>query len=154
MATGEIPGAVQVGGEYRVSTPRDRVWEMLNDPAVLVQCIRRCETLLREDDGSYRAVFPVGFGPVKKRLFARLAVEETDPPAEYHLDASASLRALGNASGRARVRLHDDDGETVLEYHADISVDGWFARLGNDMLRAAADRAMARFFERFAEIVV
>jgi carbon monoxide dehydrogenase subunit G len=151
----DVPGSsVRVGGEYLVRAPRDTVWEKLQDPVVLQHCIRSCESVVRESDGEYRAVFRFGVGPINKRLEAWLNVEETDPPAEYRLHSSVSLRALGGASGSARVNLACVEADTLLLYTADITVDGWFAGLGDSMLAAAADRYMARFFQRFAEFVV
>lgn len=147
-------GAVRVGGEYLLPAPRPVVWRRLNDPGVLKYCIRGCEMVVRDADGEYRAVFRFGVGPVKKRLDARLLVEETDPPVEYLLHAETTLRALGHATGRARVLLECRDAETLLAYRADITVSGWFAMLGDGLLTTAADRYMALFFRRFADVVV
>ena len=36
---------MELKGEYRVPAPREHVWAMLNDPAVLRECIPGCESL-------------------------------------------------------------------------------------------------------------
>ncbi|PCI95533.1 carbon monoxide dehydrogenase, partial [Candidatus Aerophobetes bacterium] len=36
---------MDIGGEYMVPASREVVWEMLNDPEVLAQCIPGCEEL-------------------------------------------------------------------------------------------------------------
>lgn len=154
MASDQQRGRVRVVGEYRVPAPRERVWARLQEPDVLATCIRGCDRVVRDADGEYRAEFSFGIGPLRKRLDARLTVEETAPPAEYRLHATTRLRALGDATGSARVLLHCRETETLLAYTADIAVSGWFAGLGDAVLTAAADRYMARFFERFGDIVV
>ena len=154
MSSSEGKDPIRVGGEYRIPVSQEVVWNNLKDPKVLARCIRRCESVELERDGEYRAVFRFGVGPLKKRLDARLQVEETNPPAEYRLHSNVVLRSLGSAGGSARVILSSQDGGTLLTYSADILVDGWFARLGDAMITAAADRYMAGFFDRFSEIVV
>ena len=32
-------------GEYRIAAPRQKVWEALNDPDILKQCIPGCEEI-------------------------------------------------------------------------------------------------------------
>ncbi len=154
MAHGGQRDNVLVAGEYLVPAARDLVWTKLQDPDVLAHCIRGCERVVLDAEGEYRAEFSFGIGPLRKRLDARLTVEETAPPAEYRLHAETRLRTLGNAAGSARVMLDCRETETMLAYTAEIVVEGWFAGLGDAVLRAAADRYMARFFERFADIVV
>ena len=146
-------GAVRVGGAYLLPAPRPVVWDRLRDPAVLEHCIRGCREVVRHEDGEYRAVFRFGVGPVKRRLDARLLVEETDPPTEYLLHAETGLRALGEASGTARVVLECRDSQTLLTYRAEVAVSGWFAHLGETLLEAAAERYMGNFFRRFADVV-
>ena len=36
-------------GERRIPAPRQRVWERLNDPETLKQCIPGCETIRSEE---------------------------------------------------------------------------------------------------------
>jgi carbon monoxide dehydrogenase subunit G len=154
MAGGETKGSVQVAGEYLVPAARDVVWLKLQDPEVLALCIRGCERVTLASNGEYNAEFSFGIGPFRKRLDARLTVEETAPPGEYRLHAETRLRGLGNARGSARVLLDCRQTETLLAYTADVVVQGWFAGLGDAVLTAAADRYMSRFFQRFATIVV
>ena len=154
MARNEQQGTVQVAGEYLVPAERSLVWAKLQDPDVLALCIRGCDRVVLDMEGEDRAEFSFGIGPLRKRVDARLKVEETDPPAEYRLHAETRLRKLGSAAGSARVLLDCRETETLLTYTADIAVQGWFAGLGDTVLRAAADRYMARFFERFTDVVV
>ena len=42
-------------GERRIPAPRQKVWDALNDPAVLRQCIPGCESLEKTADNELRA---------------------------------------------------------------------------------------------------
>ncbi len=50
-------------GEYRINAPRQKVWDALNDPAVLRACIPGCESLTREGDNRLAATLRVKIGP-------------------------------------------------------------------------------------------
>ena len=41
---------MDMNGEYQIAAPRLRVWEALNDPEVLRQCIPGCEEIVKLSD--------------------------------------------------------------------------------------------------------
>ncbi|MEJ2178616.1 MAG: SRPBCC domain-containing protein [Gammaproteobacteria bacterium] len=143
----------RISGRFTLPLERRLVWSALNDPKVLEYCIRGCERVSIDDSGEYHAEFDFGVGPIRKKLLARLTVEEVSPPAHYALNSVLITRRMGKASGRALVMLDEMERGTQLDYAADIIVDGWFAILGEDALHAAAGRYMGLFFERFVYLV-
>ena len=145
--------ATRISGRYTLPLARGLVWSALNDPKVLEYCIKGCERVRIDDSGEYHAEFDFGVGPIRKKLLARLTVEEISPPAQYELNSVLNTRRMGKASGRAVVMLDEMEQGTLLDYDADIMVDGWFAVLGEDALHAAAGKYMGLFFERFVYLV-
>lgn len=146
-------GTTRVSGSHTLPSSPELIWSALNDPEVLTYCIKGCQRVHIDNNGEYHAEFGVSIGPVSKKLIARLRVEETAPPARYTLFSVLKTRRLGQASGKAAVVLSPLEVGTKLEYDADIIVDGWFAVLGEDALRAAAGRYMELFFERFVTVM-
>ena len=55
-------------GEQHVAAPRRKVWDALNDPAVLAQCIPGCQSLDRAADDRFVAVAEVRIGPIGARF--------------------------------------------------------------------------------------
>ena len=47
---------MELNGEQRISAPRTKVWDALNDPEVLRACIPGCESLTRDGDSAFDAV--------------------------------------------------------------------------------------------------
>ena len=56
---------MQLTGEYRIPAPRERVWEMLNDPDVLRASIPGCQSLEAEGSDKFKAKVTAKVGPVK-----------------------------------------------------------------------------------------
>jgi uncharacterized protein len=48
--------AMTMAGEIQLAAPKAKVWEKLNDPAVLKACIPGCEELEKTDDQGFRAI--------------------------------------------------------------------------------------------------
>src|SRR6266404_1889419 len=46
---------MDMNGEYQIAAPRQRVWEALNDPEVLRQCIPGCEEIVKLSDVEWTA---------------------------------------------------------------------------------------------------
>ncbi|WP_252721414.1 CoxG family protein, partial [Acinetobacter baumannii] len=52
-------------GSQRIEAPREVVWEALNDPEVLKQCIPGCQSMERNGDNGFNAKAVLKIGPVK-----------------------------------------------------------------------------------------
>ena len=111
---------MDITGEYRVPLTRKAVFEALNDPDVLGQCIPGCQTLEQVGEHEYDADVVAKIGPVKARFRTRIAVSNLNPPESYTLSGEGRGGAAGFASGSADVSLEAVDGETVLRYAARI----------------------------------
>ena len=60
--------AMDMQGEERIEAPIAKVWEALNDPDVLKQCIPGCESLEKKSDTNLEAVVTLKIGPIKASL--------------------------------------------------------------------------------------
>ena len=103
-------------GEYRISAPREKVWEALNDPEVLKQCIAGCEELNKTSDIEYTARVHTRIGPVSAKFTGKVELSEIDPPNGYRISGEGQGGVAGFAKGGAAVKLTEDGGETVLQY--------------------------------------
>lgn len=139
-----------------VMIPADRqlVWEALNDPETLRQCIPGCEELEMLTPTELRAQVLLKIGPIKARFAGAVALSELDPPNSYVLSGEGKGGVAGMAKGAARVTLGEaEDGQTLLEYNARVDVGGKVAQLGSRLLDSTAKKLTRKFFEDFSEIV-
>ena len=145
---------MQMTGEQRIAAPRQKVWEALNDPAVLAQCIPGCQSLDRDGDNRFVAVAEVKIGPIGARFKGNVALSDIDAPNGYTITGSGSGGIAGSAKGGARVRLADaPGGGTVVAYEVEAEVGGRMAQLGGPIIDATARNLAGKFFQKFGEVV-
>jgi carbon monoxide dehydrogenase subunit G len=141
---------VEVKGEYRIGTDRQRVWEALNDPEILQRCIPGCESLERLSDTELQARVMVAIGPVRARFNTSLMLQDLNPPQSYTLVGESKAGAAGFGRGQAHVTLSEQDGGTLLVYEADFKVGGKLAQVGSRLVLGATRKIADDFFNKFS----
>lgn len=141
-------------GQHTIPAPRQTVWEALNDPDVLKQCIPGCEEIERTGDNGFTAKVSVKVGPVKAKFGGAVTLSDIDPPNGYTISGEGKGGAAGFAKGGAKVNLADADGgaATVLSYAVNASVGGKLAQIGARLIDSTAKKYANDFFETFSEI--
>lgn len=144
---------MRMSGEQRIAGSRQRVWDALNDPDVLRQCIPGCQSLERQADGRLKATVEIKIGPIGARFNGAVTLSDIDPPNGYTLTGEGQGGTAGSAKGSAKVRLAEDHSATLLSYEVDAQVGGRLAQLGGPIIDATAKQLAGRFFKTFGEIV-
>jgi carbon monoxide dehydrogenase subunit G len=121
---------MKVEGTRVLEAPRDRVWEVLNDPAKLAQTLPGVESFAIEDATHWTAhvKVPLGLGG----LTLKFRFEKTEERAPEH----ASLRAKGQGVG-AIISMEtsfdlaaDGESRTAMAWQADVKVAGQVGAMG------------------------
>ena len=71
---------MEMKGEQRIAASRARVWEALNDPDVLRQCIPGCQSLEKLSDDRLQAVVEIKIGPIGARFNGAVTLSDLNPP--------------------------------------------------------------------------
>ena len=142
---------MELKGEYRIPAPRDQVWAMLNDPAVLRECIPGCESLEGTPAAGFSARVTTKIGPVKATFNGAVALTNVNPPESYTISGEGKGGVAGFAKGGADVHLAADGADTVLTYVANAQVGGKLAQLGSRLIDSTAKKLADQFFACFAE---
>src|SRR3981189_1472942 len=143
--------AMTMSGEVQFSASRDRVWAMLNDPAVLKGCIPGCEQLELNDNNEFQAMATIKIGPVKARWKGKVRLSDLDPPNSYRISGEGEGGVAGFAKGGATVSLSDKDGGTLLSYNVEAQIGGKLAQLGQRLVNGSAKKLADEFFPNFAK---
>ena len=143
---------MDLSGEYRIPAPRERVWEMLNDPDVLRACIPGCEELEQTAENAFSARVTTKVGPVKATFNGAVTLENINPPEGYTIAGEGKGGVAGFASGGADVHLAEDGAETILTYTANAKVGGKLAQLGSRLIDSTARKLADQFFTKFADM--
>jgi len=140
-------------GEQRIAAPRPRVWQALNDPDILRASLPGCQSLEKTADDRFTANVEVKVGPIGARFKGTVSLADLDPPNGYTLILEGNGGIAGSARGKAKVRLSDAAGGTLISYEVDAQVAGRMAQLGGPIIDATAKQLAGKFFGRFGEVV-
>jgi carbon monoxide dehydrogenase subunit G len=142
-----------IEGKFAVAAPRERVWQAIVDPTLMVGCIPGCEAIETIDPTHYKTAIVVEVGPIKARFNLVVEVTGQSPP--------ESIRSVtrGEEGTRASilnaenlVTLAAVDGErTEVAYRSEVSVTGRLGRFGLGMMKKKAETLGAQFAQRFRE---
>jgi uncharacterized protein len=144
---------MDMNGEYRISAPRSRVWEALNDPEILKQCIPGCEEIEKQSDTEMTAKVVAKVGPVKAKFGGKVTLSDIDAPNGYTITGEGSGGAAGFGKGGAKVDLVEDGADTVLSYTAHAQVGGKLAQIGSRLIDSTARKMADDFFAKFTQVV-
>lgn len=142
--------AMEFSGEYRIPAPQQRVWDALNDPAVLQACIAGCKQLEKISDTEFTAIVAAKVGPVSATFRGSVVLSELDPPRSYTLTGQGQGGAAGFAKMSARVALREEQNDTVLTYTASAEIGGKLASVGSRLVQTVAKKNADDFFSAFA----
>ena len=141
---------MELTGEYRIGAGRQEVWDALNDPAVLKECIPGCQELEKASDTEMSAVVVSKVGPVKATFKGEVKLENLKPPESYSINGEGKGGVAGFAKGGADVELIEDGNVTILRYSANAQVGGKLAQLGARLINSTAKKMADDFFGKFA----
>ena len=140
-------------GEALIRAERELVWQAINDPDILRQCIPGCEEITRETPVDWVATVVTRVGPVKARFNGRIRLEDLQAPESCRIVGEGSGGAAGFAKGAALVRLAQEAEGTRLTYDASSEIGGKLAQIGSRLIEAFAKKYAAEFFDKFDTIV-
>jgi carbon monoxide dehydrogenase subunit G len=125
---------VKVEGTRTYAAPRDRVWEVLNDPAEMAGLMPGVESFEIEDETHWKAKVKVPLGLGSMRMSIDFEKTESRPPEH------ASLQAKGKGVGaimsmETRFDLSEDGAGTEMRWEADVRILGQVASMGQRVVQ-------------------
>ena len=142
---------MELQGEQIIRATRERVWQALNDPAVLVKCVPGCESIDKVSDTETHARMLAKIGPVRARFDGKITMSEIEVPAGCTLSFEGSGGAAGMAKGKSVVTLLEQPDGTCLRYTVQASVGGKLGQIGGRLIDASARKMADDFFRAFNE---
>lgn len=137
---------MELSDEIRIAAPKQVVFDALNDPDVLKECIPGCEDLVQDSPTELHATVALKVGPVKARFNGVVTLDTTNAPDGMALVGEGKGGPAGFAKGGADVVLEEDGADTILRYHAKAEVGGKIAQLGSRLIQSTARKLSAKFF--------
>ena len=146
--------ALNMEGEERIEAPIQKVWEALNDPVVLKECIPGCQSLEKTSDKELAATVVLKIGPIKATFTGAVTLSNLKPLNGYTISGEGKGGVAGFAKGGADVTLAEDGpNTTILKYTAKADVGGKIAQLGSRLIESTSKKLAGQFFSTFNETV-
>jgi carbon monoxide dehydrogenase subunit G len=146
--------ALVIEGEERIAASIQKVWEALNDPAMLQATIPGCQNLEMTSPTDMTATVVLKIGPIKATFNGEVTLKNLNPPNSYTIQGEGKGGIAGFAKGGADVTLTaDGDDATVLKYAAKADVGGKIAQLGSRLIESTSKKLAGQFFSTFNEKV-
>lgn len=144
---------MKMQGERLIAATQRDVWNALNNPDVLKQCIPGCEEMQKLSDTEFTAKVRAKVGPVSLTMTGDVQLSDLNPPVSYRITGQGKGGAAGFARGGADISLKDQGGSTLIVYNVDAQVGGKLAQIGNRLIDSTARKMADDFFSRFVAIV-
>lgn len=144
---------MELHGSVTIPAPLDQVWNALNDPEILRQCIPGCEEVVQVAADELHARVLLKMGPVRARFAGKVKMTDIRPQRGYTLNFEGSGGSAGFARGSSVITLQTVGNATQLDYTAQASVAGKLGQIGGRLMDASARQLADRFFEAFQRTV-
>lgn len=144
---------MELADEITIPAPMDKVYEGLNDVAILKACIPGCEELIKHSDTELEARVVLKIGPVKAKFGGKVTLDTTNAPSGFSLSGEGDGGIAGFAKGGADVELIADGETTILKYTAKAETGGKIAQLGGRLITSTARKLSKMFFGKFEKIM-
>ena len=145
---------MQMNDSQRIPASKQQVWEALNNPDIIKQCIPGCQSLEMSAPNEMTATVVLKVGPVKATFGGKVTLSDIDPPSSYRISGEGSGGIAGFAKGGAAVKLSEEGPDmTILSYQVEAQIGGKLAQLGGRLIDSTARKLAGQFFSSFSELV-
>jgi len=138
---------MNLSGTYVFAGPRQRVWDLLQDPDVLAKALPGTERLARTAEDRYEGVMKVSVGPVTAAKFDVVVVLGDKVEPERFTMQIDGKGAVGYTKGSASVALADHAEGTEMTYTSNVQVGGKIAAVGQRLLESVGKMMMKQALE-------
>ena len=139
-------------GSYKLNVKKEIVWQALNDPNVLKQCVPGCESFEKKSDTIFIVTATNQIGPMNATFSGTVTLSNIQENQSYTLSGEGQS-SVGFANGSADIKLKEENGATTLTYEVNVNVGGKVAQLGSRLIDGVAKKMSDYFFGRFSDLV-
>jgi hypothetical protein len=143
---------MKLTGSYKLNVKKEIVWQALNDPNILKQCVPGCESFEKKSDTIFIVTATNQIGPMNATFSGTVTLSNIQENQSYTLSGEGQS-SVGFANGSADVKLKEENGSTTLSYKVDVNVGGKVAQLGSRLIDGVAKKMSDYFFGRFSDLI-
>ncbi len=137
---------MELQGSVTIPALPQQVWQALNNPEILRQCIPGCEEVQQISPEEMHARVLLRMGPVRARFTGKVKMTDIRPMQGYTLNFEGSGGSAGFAKGSSVITLSSAGDATQLDYTAQATVAGKLGQIGGRLIDASSKQLADKFF--------
>ncbi len=142
---------MKLDGSYSFDAPRDIVWDILQDPVALRNCIPGVETFEQTGPDEYSATIRMGVASIKGTYTSKIRVFDQERPSHYKLAIEAQGKP-GFVRGDALVELKEEaPSKTTVLWSGDGTIAGPIATVGQRIMSGVAKMTIDQLWKSMDE---
>jgi len=145
---------MKLSGDYTFDSPQETIWNLLMDPNVIANSIPGVDEFVpvEGETDAWNAKAKINVAAVNGLYMGTIRMSDQEAPNQYRL----TVNGEGQQSiigGSVLIKLHYDEEkqQTVLNWEAEADISGKLARIGQRVIKAAANMMSKRFFNNVAQ---
>jgi carbon monoxide dehydrogenase subunit G len=141
---------LKINGSYAVPVPRERAYQLLQDPVVLAKCMPGTDHLDKVAEDEYEMKMKMMIASIGGLFSGKVRLADQKPPESFRLIVEGTGK-IGFLKGEGLLNLVPAGESTEVSYEGDVQVGGAIAGVGQRLLDTTAKMIIKKFFEKFAE---
>jgi uncharacterized protein len=138
---------MKISGTYTLPLPRERAFELMQDPEVLARAMPGCDGLERTGPGEYRMKMNMALAGLTSAFEGKVRITDSVPPESFRLSVEGSSK-IGFMKGEGTLRLASVEGGTEVSFDGDAQIGGTMAAIGQRLFDGTSKMMIKRFFEK------
>ena len=145
---------MELSGQYIFETDQDTVWNLLMDPQAIANALPGVDKLdpIEGEENAWRANAKLGIAAISGRYSGTVRMSEQNPPEQYRLTVNGQgQQSIIDGSALITLSYDEEHQRTVLEWEAEANISGKLIRIGQRVVKSAANLMSRQFFGALAE---
>ncbi len=144
---------MELQGSVTIPALPQQVWQALNNPEILRQCIPGCEEVQQISPEEMHTRVLLRMGPVRARFAGKVKMTDIRPMQGYTLNFEGSGGSAGFAKGSSVITLSSAGDATQLDYTARATVAGKLGQIGGRLIDASSKQLADKFFTNLKTVL-
>ncbi|MEO7145981.1 MAG: carbon monoxide dehydrogenase subunit G [Bryobacteraceae bacterium] len=140
---------MKISGSYTLPLPRERAYDLLQDPDVLARAIPGCDSLVKSGDGEYQMKMKMSIASISGAFDGKVKLTDRTPPSSFRMLVEGAGK-IGFLKGDGLLTLAANGESTAVSYDGDVQVGGTIAAVGQRLIDTTSKMIIKRFFDKLA----
>jgi carbon monoxide dehydrogenase subunit G len=136
---------LDIGGSEVIAASPERLWQCLNDPAVLTRCIPGCRGMTALGPDAFKIDLQLRVAAVGGTFEGEIALHDKEDPRRCRVAVSGA-GSLGHGNGEATFEIAAHESGSLLTYSGSGEIGGLVAGVGQRILGSVSKHLIGRFF--------